>query len=169
MPRIYPSCESVPVCPTAWSVESNVRISSQGMTSLTLPCDRATQQRQQITRRVAEITLQTQAQNGHPCCEPVMCATWPLSLTGPGRVAPTTWLKMVRGSKKNCGNAPQILDESGRRIVVRNWAQNLSHAQTLRTDLRLNPLSGHEIVARKRVPNPDRVFGEKVEVSVAFL
>ena len=53
--------------------------------------------------------------------------------------------------------------------MVRNWAQNLSHAQTLRTDLRLNPLSGHEIVAKKRVPNPDRVFGEKVEVSVAFL
>ena len=61
------------------------------------------------------------------------------------------------------------MDESGRRIVVRNWAQNLSHAQTLRTDLRLNPLSGHEIVAKKRVPNPDRVFGENVEVSVAFL
>ena len=106
MPSIYPSSESLPTCQTAWSVESNVRISSQGMTSLTLPCDRATQQRQQITRRVAEITLQTQAQNGHPCCEPIKCATWPLSLTGPGRVAPTTLLMMVRGSKKNCGNAP---------------------------------------------------------------
>ncbi len=53
--------------------------------------------------------------------------------------------------------------------MVRNWAQNVSHAQAVPIDLRLNPLSGHEIVAKKRVQNPDRVFGEKVEVSVAFL
>ena len=52
--------------------------------------------------------------------------------------------------------------------MVRNWAQDLSHAQTLPIDLRLNPLFGHEIVAKKRVQNPDRVSGEKVEVSVAF-
>ena len=106
MPSIYPSSETLPTCQTAWSVESNVRSSSQGMTPLTIPCDRATQQRQQTTRRVAEITLHTQAQSGHPCCEPIVCIIWPLSLTGPGRVALTTWLKKVRGSRKKCGNAP---------------------------------------------------------------
>ena len=53
--------------------------------------------------------------------------------------------------------------------MVRNWAQDLSHAPTLPIDLRLNPLFGHENVAKKQVQNPDRVFGEEVEVSVAFL